>query len=388
MWAHAIRAEELYGLSICTENLEYSVHVAEDIQRHSSMDNYSCELYERAILRHKAQKHNAKGLEKTYATREKLRNFLADHQERNGPISLYGNEERKYATDLEGMCEPIQLHESSFSSAKALLKDLKENYEHTPAVKNAMSNGVAVGCMKRKLFQATTITDVRRFFARNGIVANNIPNFLSSLKSLALMDEVGDTEKFTKGTTCKVSSGNGNEEWVMEISEIFQVGPVNNRYYTFVNGKYYIPTLNNGTVAHHQWTQTPQLIPRYYIRDSIQPVCKIKRKIMLYPDPSDLEMPDFFLSIDFKKPEIIEEVIVPIYPIAGETVCILGTANQMWHGLVRDVDNSTRCAVVQWYNESQRQGVFTQMVQEDQIPFSSIVKVCTAVRVFGGYRID
>jgi hypothetical protein len=52
--SHAIKAEECYGLSMYTENLEYSVHVAQDIARHSSMDNYSCELYERAIMRHKA----------------------------------------------------------------------------------------------------------------------------------------------------------------------------------------------------------------------------------------------------------------------------------------------------------------------------------------------
>ncbi len=68
LWTHAIRAEEFYGLQMCTENLEYSVHAAEDIRRHSSMDNYSCELYERAILRHKGQKHNAKGIEKTCET--------------------------------------------------------------------------------------------------------------------------------------------------------------------------------------------------------------------------------------------------------------------------------------------------------------------------------
>ena len=38
LWAHAIRAEELYGIGICTENLEYSVHAVQDIRRHSSMD--------------------------------------------------------------------------------------------------------------------------------------------------------------------------------------------------------------------------------------------------------------------------------------------------------------------------------------------------------------
>ncbi len=63
LWSRAIRAEEFYGLQMCTENLEYSVHVAEDIRCHSNRDNYSCELYEQAILRHKGQKHNAKGID-------------------------------------------------------------------------------------------------------------------------------------------------------------------------------------------------------------------------------------------------------------------------------------------------------------------------------------
>jgi hypothetical protein len=64
LWKHATKAEEYYGLGFCTENLEYSVHAASDIRRHSSLDNYSCELYERAIRIHKQQKHNSKGLEK------------------------------------------------------------------------------------------------------------------------------------------------------------------------------------------------------------------------------------------------------------------------------------------------------------------------------------
>ena len=75
LWTHAIRAEEFYGLQICTENLEYSVHAAQDIKRHLSMDNYSCELYERAMLKHKGQKHNAKGLEKTFCCPRKHKEF-------------------------------------------------------------------------------------------------------------------------------------------------------------------------------------------------------------------------------------------------------------------------------------------------------------------------
>jgi hypothetical protein len=45
-----------------------------------------------------------------------------------------------------------------------------------------------------------------RFFTRNGINAQGVPNILLSLKSIALKDEVGDIERFTKGTTCKIAS--------------------------------------------------------------------------------------------------------------------------------------------------------------------------------------
>ena len=55
-WSHAIAAEEYHGADFCTENLEYSTHLADEIFRHSSPDNYSCELYERAIRGHKQQK--------------------------------------------------------------------------------------------------------------------------------------------------------------------------------------------------------------------------------------------------------------------------------------------------------------------------------------------
>jgi len=37
--------EELYGLSACTENVEYSLHMPDDIVCHSTLDNYWCYLY-------------------------------------------------------------------------------------------------------------------------------------------------------------------------------------------------------------------------------------------------------------------------------------------------------------------------------------------------------
>ena len=220
---------------------------------------------------------------------------------------------------------PILLHENSFSAAKALLDDIKKVDNPLPALQHAMAYGCPVGSMKRHAFSNAVVADIARFFTRQCIPIGDIPHLLLKIKYLALRDELGIVERFCAGTTCKIESE--NEEWTMEIADIFLVGPVNDQYFVFVNGPYFIPTLNNGNVIHNDWTQTPQLIARNYIRDSIQPACKVRRKVMMYPDPSDLRNPAFYLCIDFKKPELMKDVDVPVYPMAGERIQVLDNSS-------------------------------------------------------------
>ena len=68
LWCHAIQYEELYGLKACCENVEYSIHMPEDIQRHSLQDNYWCYLYERLVKYYKQQTSNMPFLCKTFAS--------------------------------------------------------------------------------------------------------------------------------------------------------------------------------------------------------------------------------------------------------------------------------------------------------------------------------
>ena len=196
LWAHAIRAEEFYGISICTENLEYSVHAPDDIRRHSSMDNYSCELNEQAIIRHKQQKHNAKGLEKTFAVRENIRHFLEDYQEKNGKLSNYRVNAREYQTVFQGVA-PLMLRESSFDAAKALLNDMKQVKDPSAEVCHAMSYGVPIGSMKTKVFPPVVVANVTRFLGRNNIHLENIPNVLTAIKTIAIRDELGIVGRLT-----------------------------------------------------------------------------------------------------------------------------------------------------------------------------------------------
>lgn len=108
------------------------------------MDNYSCELYKRAIRIHKKQKHNSKGLEKTFVARESIRNFLEYFKLKNGAISSYENKPRcdfKFAIVDEPT--PFYLKENSFESASQLLSDLQGN--DNIKLQRASKSDVAIG---------------------------------------------------------------------------------------------------------------------------------------------------------------------------------------------------------------------------------------------------
>ena len=159
------------------------------------------------------------------------------------------------------------LRESSFEAAKSLLCDMQLMQDPSADVQHAKSYGVPVGRMQRKMFTDVIIADVGRFFNSLGIHVQGIPNVFMAIKLLAIQDIVGDILKISRGTICKV--GSADEDWIVEVSDIFQAGPVNEKYYIFINGTYYIPTLNNGNIIYHAWAKTAQLIPRIYVRDSI-----------------------------------------------------------------------------------------------------------------------
>ena len=84
---------------------------------------------------------------------------------------------------------------------------------------------------------------------------------------------------------------------------------------------------------------------------------------------------------------LVKEVRVPLYPMVGATIRILGQNNEVWFGLTEDVNYETRRTGVRWDIETRRQGVWTLSNQRDQVHFSSVTKICQANRAFGGFSI-
>ena len=342
-WSHAIAAEEYYGFDFCSENLEYSTHIANEIIRHSSPDNYSCELYERAIRSHKLQKNNAKGLEKTYVERENIRHFLKVYQQKNGPLSHYDDGRNTFSFD-EGLLArgvPFYFHETSINEAQALIRNFRGH--GSPKIQHAIQNGVAVGKIKQQLFDDHQVADIKRYLRQKYPgYDTEVPHFLQLITSVVIEDQFGMVIKLQKGDTCIIrGGGNGDEEWIIELSHIIQAGPFDGHFFSFVDGKYYIPDLLHGNVVRHTWTLTPKFLLRTYARDSVQPITNFLRKVMIYPDPSCLDDPKYFLSVDMYNPEVEKEIHVPLFPEDGDVVKIMGTRNEIWYGLVCEVDIET-----------------------------------------------
>lgn len=377
-------------MGFCTENLEYSTHTADEIKRHSSLDNYSCELYERAILRHKRQKHNSKGLEKTFVNRERLRDFLEWYKRQNGPISSYSDGYQKFSFDFENINDdtPLFFNESSFACATELLNEARKN--PNVRVQQATQNGVALGKVKENNgLEPRVKRDITRYMVSElQCTVQEVPDILHTVLSAVVINQFGEIIKVTKNDVFKVSNGEQTEEWILEIHCIIIVGPIRCSFYTFVDGRYFIPAFHNRQVVYHQWTGTPKFMPHLYERDSVQPICNLQRKVIMYPEPENTENPSYFLCIDFNKPELLKPVQVPVYPELGDTVKIKGAGNQEWYGKVLNVNLTQRKATVQWYQETNRPGIWSALKDEDEVNFRSIISLATAKRTFGGFTIN
>ncbi len=84
IWRHNTLTEEVQGIDSCVITLHNLVHLPEDIERFSSLDNYWCFVWERAVHHYVEKSSNKKNLELTFAkseSRRELLKFLTSHSE-------------------------------------------------------------------------------------------------------------------------------------------------------------------------------------------------------------------------------------------------------------------------------------------------------------------
>ena len=95
---HNILTEEVEGIKSCFITLHNLLHLPTDIRRFSSLDNYWCYVFERAVKNYVKHSPNCKNLEYTFAREEYRREFLKfflhsdslpSQQYRNGLVNVH-----------------------------------------------------------------------------------------------------------------------------------------------------------------------------------------------------------------------------------------------------------------------------------------------------------
>ena len=384
LWRHAITAEEYYGPKICTENLECSTHACEDILRHSSPDNYCCDMYERTVDDWKKQKHNSKSVEATYGERDAIRSFLKEYEAKHGKLSNPCPIESKFDyNDVQGRA--FFLNEGSFAAAEKVLKEL-EAIENDHFVDTARSFGVLLGKLKRKRLSDVEYRDISKSF-QHRFPNLRLPRQARYVTAIAKKNSNEQVQRFAKGDTCLVG---GTGQYAGELFhfkiESFILVSVQGVYEIFVDGKYFVPVFNNGVLEVNPWTETVVLRERPYQSDRLQWSSQIVRKIILYPMPTNVPGNEDYVPIDFDAPPSTSCVHVPLYPLVDDNLAVRGPNNVTWYCKVLETEWQNKRARVKWYNEI-RPGHLRVTNQTDYVFYRSILYQITVQRGKYGFQI-
>ena len=126
-----------------------------------------------------------------------------------------------------------------------------------------------------------------------------------------------------------------------------------------------------------------QLVQRAYNINSVQQAANILRKCILYPEPTNVHDPTYYLLVDFQKPDALSNVNVPIYPIVGDNLKVQEVRREIWYCKVTAVDEGNESATVRYYQQTPVQGVRNLSDHLHNLHFESIISLTRARRAQG-----
>ena len=323
LWKHAILFESIYGLQACTPNLEYSIHMADDVARHSTLDNYWCYVYERLVSFHKDQTTNQKQLCKTLADRIHQLDFVNLYFSKRA-LFQPSSEQINPFEEILVSDKPFTLHAQTVSLGMQL-KDFISSLPSLPqSIEFQYNSGILIGKGESFLLSSVQKNDIAfwvNFFTGDIISSENLSLGAFSFKKLLKSNECHEGTVFRVGEMIALEDhANSSLEWVVKLSHILSVGPYKNRYYTFINGDYYKAKTRNGDVQIDDWTGQPMLIPYTYTHLCLQPTSLIKRKLMLHDCSPCQSTPSVYLAVNIDIFDESKSLDVPTYPKVGEIV--------------------------------------------------------------------
>ncbi len=148
----------------------------------------------------------------------------------------------------------------------------------------------------------------------------------------------------------KLSTANA----VVKVADVF-CARSNSELLSCIKGEVYPYKENEaGEVERHPYSDSAVVVPSS--DHVIVLTTDLLRKVMLYPDPDNLEDPSFYVTIDYLRQDIpleSNDVLVPFFPEKEDMVLIVGddSANP-WLANVRNVDTVTQTCQIHFYVET------------------------------------
>lgn len=212
LWLHAIQYEQLYGFAACNENVEYSLHMPEDVQRHSTMDNYWCYLFERQVKYYKQQSSNMKSLCKTFADRACQLHFV------NTFLSSDENPDDDTTYNLDELSvDPVLLSASSVENAVQLKQFLCSHESLPENVNTCLKQGIMLGKPSYHLSERE-LADIR-YWMRNVDKELQLPNACRTYSRILKPNDYDMAIVYRTGEHVIIRDAESEDkEWLVELS--------------------------------------------------------------------------------------------------------------------------------------------------------------------------
>ena len=134
----------------------------------------------------------------------------------------------------------------------------------------------------------------------------------------------------------------------------FICGVVDNQFHSLLRGNLYDGKKDDeGSPKIHCYNFGKIVVPTHEQR--IVPTEKLLRKVMLYPEPKNLDSPSCYIVIDFMRmslPVLPDEVIVPFYPQADDVVIVACGEEYVAH--IKNVQEKEKTVKLHYFIEDSR----------------------------------
>ncbi len=154
---------------------------------------------------------------------------------------------------------------------------------------------------------------------------------------------------YRTGEYILTADADDDDQQILVRAMCFFSVPIGDQHITFLKGELYGPQEGNPI---HTYSSNPFVVPTSQVE--VVPATTVLRKVMLYPDPDNLDSPSSYVVIDFNRPFPpikTTDVIVPVYPEAGDMLAVCGEDGDIWYAKVLSVEAKNKTCQIHFYVE-------------------------------------